>query len=65
MVVKLGFKVFFARKLLDFYQKQINILYEREGLTDDVLQKQLFINKKRHELNIPDSSEFIFEEFVQ
>ena len=39
--------------------------YQRYGLTNCVLEKQVAINKKRHEHDIPDESEFVFENFVQ
>lgn len=35
------------------------------GLTDELLEKQVEINKKRHELDIPDKKEIIYDEFVQ
>lgn len=46
-------------------QRVINKQYEKEGLSDDVLEKQIEINCLRHELDIPDESKFIFEDFVQ
>lgn len=35
------------------------------GLTDELLEKQVEINEKRHELDIPDKKEIIYDEFVQ
>lgn len=46
-------------------QKRINKKYEKEGLTDEILQEQLEINKLRNELNIPDDNEKVYEDFVQ
>lgn len=46
-------------------QKSINKDYDEEGLSDYVLEQQIEINKKRHELDLPDESEFVFENFVQ
>ena len=46
-------------------QRAINKQFEREGLTDDVLKKQVELNTLRHELNIPDSNLFVYENFVQ
>lgn len=46
-------------------QKEVDELYEKEGLTDEVLDKQIAINKLRHEYDIVDETELIFEEFVQ
>lgn len=50
---------------LAIQQKMVSREFNKNGLTDDVLDKQIAINKKRHELNIPDSNEMIYEEFVQ
>lgn len=46
-------------------QRQIDKQFEKEGLSDDVLEKQIAINQERHELDIPDESEFVYEEYVQ
>ena len=46
-------------------QKRINKKYEKEGLTNEILQEQLEINKLRNELNIPDDNEKVSEDFVQ
>jgi len=46
-------------------QKYIDIQFEQEGLSSDVLEKQVELNKRRHELNIGDNEEKIFGEFVQ
>lgn len=35
-------------------QKKVNSDYEFEGLTDEILDRQIEINIKRHELDIPD-----------
>ena len=35
------------------------------GLTDELLETQVEINEKRHELDIPDKKEIIYDEFVQ
>ena len=45
-------------------QKRINEMFDEEGLTDEILQKQVDVNKKRHELDLPDSDELI-DEYVQ
>ena len=42
-------------------QKEINKLYEKEGLTDRVLEMQVELNKERNEYNIPDG-EFVNDE---
>lgn len=46
-------------------QRAIDKQFEKEGLTDDVLAKQVEVNTMRNELDIPDKNEFIYEEFVQ
>lgn len=46
-------------------QEKLNKEYEKNGLTDEVLEKQIEINKKRNELDIPDETEFVNGEFVQ
>ncbi|AMK16337.1 hypothetical protein [Methanobrevibacter olleyae] len=46
-------------------QKRLNEMFEEEGLTDTILKEQLEINKERHNLDIPDESEFMYQEFVQ
>jgi len=46
-------------------QKIANDLYKEQGLTDEVLDLQLEINKLRHKHDITDTSKQIHEEFVQ
>ena len=46
-------------------QEAINELYEKEGLTDEVLERQVALNQKRHELDIRDKNNVIYEDFVQ
>lgn len=46
-------------------QEKLNKEFEKNGLTDEVLEKQIEINEKRNKLNIPDESEFVNGEFVQ
>ena len=52
-------------KKLDMKQKIVNELYEKEGLTDKVLEMQVEINKQRAENNIPDPEELIYKNFAQ
>lgn len=54
----------------NFKQKGINKQYMKEGLTDNVLDKQISLNVKRHESDIHDSTEVLSvddsgQEFVQ
>ena len=46
-------------------QKEVDELFERDGLTDEVLEKQIAINKLRHAHDIPDESEKVHEDYVQ
>ena len=47
-------------------QKKLNKEYKTKGLTDNILEKQIKINKKRHKLNIPDPNQPTNDEgFVQ
>ena len=46
-------------------QEAINKLYEEEGLTDEVLDRQVALNQKRNELDISDPTKRIWKNFVQ
>jgi len=46
-------------------QKEVDELFEKDGLTDEVLDKQIAINKLRHAHDIPDESEKVHEDYVQ
>lgn len=46
-------------------QRVINKQFEKNGLTDEVLEAQIKLNKERNIYDIPDESEFVFEDFVQ
>lgn len=46
-------------------QRAIDKKYERDGLTDEVLDAQVELNMLRNELDIPDSKNFVYEKFVQ
>ena len=46
-------------------QRYINKMFEEEGLTHQVLNEQIKINKKRNELNLTDKSEVIHNDYVQ
>ncbi len=45
--------------LLDIAQKYINRMYEKEGLTDKVLDAQILLNSQRNKYNIPDENEIV------
>ena len=55
----------FYEVYLNYKQRQVSRMYKSEGLTDRVLEKQVQINKKRHELNLPDRYEMQYKRFVQ
>lgn len=46
-------------------QTKNEIRYEEEGLSREVLDKQIQINQKRNELDLPDREEYIHGGFVQ
>ena len=46
-------------------QKQIDRMFEEEGLTDEILKKQIQLNKERHKEDIHDSSEEAYKDYVQ
>ena len=50
---------------LEKMQHQLNQKYEKEGLTDDVLDMQLDINKLRNKHDISDKNQIIYKTFVQ
>ena len=49
---------------LDFLQKISNMLFNVFGEKGFVIDIQVFINGKRHELDLPDSNELI-DDYVQ
>lgn len=46
-------------------QKEVDHLYAEHGLTDEVLDRQIEINKMRNEYDIHDKSETVHEDYVQ
>ena len=46
-------------------QRVIDKKYKKEGLTDEILEKQVELNQLRHELDISDSSKKIYDKYVQ
>ena len=54
-------------KSLEFQQKQkrLNEMFEEEGLTDEILMKQVELNKKRNESDVHDPNEEVHQEYVQ
>ena len=46
-------------------QKEVDKLYEEHGLTDEVLDRQIEINKLRHAHDISDKTNRVNGEYVQ
>ena len=46
-------------KLLNYQQKRVDKAYEKHGLTDEILDRQIEINQKRHRLNIPETDDYV------
>lgn len=53
------------RKELAEKQEEINQQYAKEGLTDNVLEKQVALNELRNALDMSDETKRIYENFVQ
>ena len=51
---------FIKRVNLSNRQKEINRMFEEEGLTDEILKKQIELNRERNRLNINDPSETLY-----
>ena len=50
---------------LDNLQKECNDLYDEFGATPNIITLQLAINRLRHQYDLCDESECIYENFVQ
>ena len=46
-------------------QNEINRMFEEEGLTDEVLMKQVQLNAERHKEDIHDHKDETYKEYVQ
>lgn len=46
-------------------QELIKQKYDKEELTNEVLDAQVALNKIRNALDIPDENEMVYEEYVQ
>lgn len=53
------------KRQLDEKQQIVNQLYETDGLTDEVLNMQVDINAMRHEYDLVDETELIYDKYVQ
>jgi len=58
-------KRFLKKIQLKNKQRHIEKQYNEQGLTDEVLEAQVQLNIERNKYDIPDSSNFVYEEFVQ
>ena len=54
-------------KIIQLKNKQnaISKQFEKDGLTDEVLEAQIELNSERNACDVPDESEFVYEDFVQ
>lgn len=50
---------------IELRQEALNKKYAEEGLTDEILDEQIKLNKLRHEHDIPDDNEKVYDDFVQ
>lgn len=53
------------KETLRIKQEEVDELYKEKGLTDEVLEKQIEINRIRCENDIPDEQEIIYDKYVQ
>lgn len=53
------------KRTLDKEQDKINKMFEEEGLTDRVLDKQIELNQKRNKHNISDKTNTLHKRYVQ
>ena len=58
-------KTFFKTIQLKNKQRYIEKQMEKHGLTDELVEAQVELNTERNKHDIPDSSNFINEKFVQ
>lgn len=55
----------FMEEKLAKMQKEVDKLYDENGLTDEVLDKQIEINKLRHKHDISDKTNRVNGSYVQ
>ena len=55
----------FEKIKLKHKQKKINKQYEKQGLTDEVLDLQQKLNADRHKHNLSDPSKKVYDNYVQ
>ena len=57
--------IIMVKEQLSQLQKEINREFELNGITEELLEKQVKLNQLRHKHNIPDEQEYIYKEYVQ
>ena len=55
----------FHEIILNYQQRKVTRMYQSEGLTDKVMEKQSKISKKRQQLNLPERYEMIYKRYLQ
>lgn len=50
---------------IELRQEELNKKHAEEGLTDEILDEQIKLNQLRHEYDIVDENELVFEDYVQ
>ena len=55
----------FHEIILNYQQRKVTRMYQSEGLTDNVLEKQSKISKKRQQLNLPERYDMIYKRYLQ
>lgn len=50
---------------IELRQEALNKKYAEEGLTDEILDEQIKLNQLRHEHDISDDNEKVYDDFVQ
>lgn len=65
--IKLSLKNCYYKIKLAIDQKKVNRLFAKNNyvINDKIFEKQLEINIQRHELDLPDKNEFVYENYVQ
>ena len=56
---------FFVNRELDKIQAEISAEYKENGLTEELLDKQVLINSIRNLFDIPDNDEKIYKKYTQ
>lgn len=56
---------FFVNRELDKIQAEISAEYKENGLTEELLDKQVLINSIRNLFDIPDDAEKIYKKYTQ